>query len=216
MNFKSTNLSALIPFMLAMAGAYAAPPTADLKVNGKLVVPVCTVSATDDGVYNIGKVSATTVKPSGNTVLASMTKTWTITCDAQTYLNFSHTDNRADSASTVDNPYFGLGNVNGNGKIGFYTVDLSNASVDGKTTNLFHSKNGTSTITSNNVGATRRLHDGWRMGWAATATTQKSGLIFAADMIVTPTLASSTVMNGAITDDANIDGSLTLNFAYGI
>lgn len=214
MKLNLMHFSTLASFMLVMAGAYAAPPTADLMVKGKLVVPICQINATNDGVYNLGKVPATMVQASGNTELASMTKTWTITCDAETYLNFSHTDNRANSASTVSEPNFGLGNVNGNGKIGFYNVSATNASVDGDATQMFHSQDGT--ITSNNVGAVRRLYDGWRMGWAATPTTQKSGKVFVADLVVTPTLASSAVMNGAITDDTNIDGSLTLHFAFGI
>ncbi len=202
-------------FMLAMPGAHAAPPTADLTVKGKLAVPVCTVTATDNGVYNIGKLSSTMVKSQSDTVLPSISKTWTITCDAETYLNFSHVDNRAESASTVARPNFGLGNVNGTGKLGFYTVEVINPTVDGATTRVFSTM--TNTVGKENIVPYLSVHKENRHGWAsARQDTQQSGKVFTADFVVTPTLASSAMMNGPITDDANIDGSMTLSFAYGI
>ncbi len=215
MNHKTQHVSLLLPLLLAMTGAYAAAPTADLSVKGQLVVPVCTVAATDDGIYNIGKQSATVVKPTANTQLASMTKAWTITCDAETYLNFSHVDNRASSASTTHIGNFGLGNVNGSGKIGFYTVVVKNPTVDGVPSRVFSTMN--NSVTSTDIVPYLSIHTGNRHGWAsASSIAQKSGKIFMADFEVTPTLASSSAMNGPITDDTNIDGSMTLNFAYGI
>lgn len=215
MNAKLMSLSALTTFMLAMVGAHAAPPEANLKVTGKLVVPVCSVVADNNGVYDIGRQSATIVHPNTNTPLPSMTKTWTITCDAETYLNFTHSDNREASASVVARPNFGLGNVNGSGKIGFYTVDVKNPTVDGVTTRVFSTMN--NTITTNDVVPYLSVHKENRHGWAANSSiAQQSGKVFTADFVVTPTLASSTIMNGPITEDTDIDGSLTLNFAYGI
>ncbi len=197
-----------------MANAYAAAPVSDLIVKGKLVVPVCSIAAGDEGIYDFGKQSATVVKPNADTALTPMVKTWTITCDAETYLNLTPTDNRAESASTASNVNFGLGSVNGSGKIGYYTATMSNATVDDTNTNLFITSNGT--IGTGAVKTTAQIYKGYRSGWAATASTQKSGKVFVADITVAPTLASSAVMNGPITEDTNLDGSLTLNFAYGI
>lgn len=209
-----TALATLIMVMV-MGGAYAAPPASDLKVKGLLVVPVCTIVAADNGIYNIGKQPATLVKPNTDTTLASMSKTWTITCDAETYLNFTHSDNRADSVSTVARANFGLGYVNGSGKIGFYNIDVKNPTVDGITTRVFSTMN--NTLTTHDIVPYLSVHKDNRHGWAsATSIAQQSGKVFAADFVVTPTLASSATMNGAITDDTNIDGSITLNFAYGI
>ncbi|AHG18586.1 beta-fimbriae major subunit [Chania multitudinisentens RB-25] len=205
----ATTLSTLL---LAMANAQAATPTAELKVIGELTVPACTVAAADDGVYDFGRLSATMVKPAATTALTPMTKTWTITCDAETYLNFAPVDNRAASVSTVATTNFGMGMVNGTGKIGYYTAQMANATVDGVASELFTSASSTFT-----PAATADITTGLRSGWATpTANTQKSGKVFVSDIIVSPVLASSATMNGAITDDTNLDGSMTLSFAYGI
>ncbi len=196
----------------------AAVPSADLKVKGQLVVPTCLVNAAHDGVYDLGKISATTVKPNANTALPKQSQTWTITCDAETYLNLAHSDNRADSVSTVSNEggaNFGLGAVNNGGKIGFYKVLFENGSIDGRPAYFFVSQG--PTITSNNHVKSLHLYTGWRLGWAdPSALAQKSGKVFVADVAIFPTLASSQNMKGPITDDTHIDGSLTMTFAYGI
>lgn len=63
----SITFSALL---LAMTNAQAADAlTAELKVVGELTVPTCTVTATDDGIYDIGKQSSTLIKSSGSTAL---------------------------------------------------------------------------------------------------------------------------------------------------
>lgn len=209
-----TKLLTLSSLLLAMATAQAAAPIAELKVKGQLVVPVCTVAAADDGIYDFGKQSATVVKPNADTTLPSMVQTWTISCDAETYLNLTPTDNRADSASTTSTVNFGLGKVNDSGKIGYYTATMSNGMVDTVSTNLFITNN--NVIGTGAVKATAQIYTGGRSGWAATGTTQKSGKVFVTDITVTPTLASSATMNGPITEDTNLDGSLTLSFAYGI
>jgi hypothetical protein len=204
--------TALSTLLLAMANAQADTLTAELKVIGELTVPTCTVAGPDDGIYDFGKLSATMIKSTGTTTLNPMTKTWTVTCDADTYLSFAPLDNRAASASTVAATNFGMGVVNTTGKIGYYTAQMANATVDGVASSLFTSASSTFT-----PAAKVDIITGQRSGWAAaTANTQKSGKIFVADITVSPVLASSESMNGPITDETSIDGSMTLNFAYGI
>lgn len=211
MNKKLIATSSLLSsLILGMGIAHAAPPSAELTVIGTLTVPTCTVAAADDGTYDIGKISASLVKPSANMPLSPISKTWTITCDADTYLNFKPLDNRSATASTTGTTNFGLGLVNETGKIGFYTVTMKNASVDGSDSSVFSSASTTVSSSSSVV-----VNSANRNGWS-TGALQKSGKLFVADLEVAPTLASSVVMNGPVTDDADIDGSLTLNFAYGI
>ena len=203
-------LSALSLFAGATHAADAL--TAELKVVGELSVPSCTVVATDDGIYDIGKQSATLIKPAAITTLPEIIKTWTVTCDAATFLNITQVDNRIASKSDASALSFGLGNVNGDGKIGYFRAQLRNATVDGTATSLFYANSNVFTA----VKATHYLEQGWKIGWAADASTQKSGKVFAVDIAVTPVLASSATMKGPITENTNIDGSVTLNFAYGI
>lgn len=210
---KSTlfTISALTNFMLLMAGANAAAPSSELTVNGQLVVPNCVVAATDDGIYDLGKIAAITIKPNAETVLSPIIKNWTITCDADTYLTLTPTDNRAASSTHTASNRYGLGNVNGSGKIGTYYVEMLNGTVDGVSSNLY-----TTASTTITPQANAYIQKGYKNGWAAGTNRQKSGKIFGADFKVVATLASSATMNGPITEDANIDGSMTLNFAFGI
>lgn len=186
-------------------------PTSSLNVKGTIGVPGCTVSAPDDGIYDFGRIAASLVKPgNATTALTPITRTWTVTCDAQTYLSFSVVDNRAATASTAAATNFGLGNVNGTGKIGFYTVALQKPTVDGVASFTYASIG-----TSISGAATTLLGSNTRHGWA-TSNQQKEGKTFTADLAVTPTLAGSSAMGGAITDSVPLDGSLTLNFAFGL
>ncbi|CNE86877.1 beta-fimbriae major subunit [Yersinia rohdei] len=192
--------------------ANAATPTAELKVIGTLTVPSCTIIAPDEGVYDLGRLSSSLVKSgTATTALTEQTKTWTVNCDADTYLNFTPVDNRAASASAVATNNFGLGNVNETGKIGYYNTVIKQGTVDGKASNLFSSA--TSTFA---VATAVFLTTGLRTGWSSAANTQSSGKVFTADIAVRPYLAGTTGMGGPITEDVKIDGSLTMNFAFGI
>jgi Protein of unknown function (DUF1120) len=212
MKKQLANITVLSSLVLGINAASADAPTAELKVIGTLTVPGCTVVAPDDGVYDFGRVSASLVKSgTATTDLTVITKTWTVNCDADTYLNFTPVDNRSASASVVSATSFGLGNVNGTGKIGHYTAMINNGSVDGVTSNLFSSASATFP-----VAAAAVLTTGMRTGWSSAANTQKAGKVFTADIMVFPRLGGTTTMNGPITEDVELDGSMTMNFAFGI
>jgi hypothetical protein len=212
-NMKKTllNLSTLSALVLASGVAHAATPSAELTVVGTLTVPTCTVAAVNDGVYDLGNIASTLIKATGTTVLNSVTQGWTVTCDATTYLNFTPLDNRAESKSASAVANFGLGTVNTEGKIGYFTADVKNAKVDGVATSLF-----TTNTTSLTPLASVKMNAGIKTGWVSAANTQAAGRVFTADITVNPVLGNTTDMKGPITDTADIDGSVTLNFAYGI
>ncbi|CNG96085.1 MULTISPECIES: DUF1120 domain-containing protein [Yersinia] len=207
------SLTALSSLVLGMAAAHAAPPTAELKVKGKLSVPTCNVIAPDGGIYDLGKISAANIKSgTTTTVLTPIKKTWTITCDAETYLSYKHLDNRSESASHVSTSSYGLGFVNGTGKIGYYTIIMSNAKIDNATSNLVCiALDGSSPCTT-----TSNLVKGEVHAWANADKSLKAGKTFSADLEVSAVLAGTTTMNGPINEDTQIDGSMTLNFAFGI
>lgn len=206
-------LSVLTTLLTAATAVQAAAPTAELKVKGELTAPTCTVAAPDNGTYDFGRISSTLIKAAATTAVTGKAKTWSVSCDAETYLTFSVVDNRAASVATTGNTYFGLGNVNGTGKIGYYTAVMSDPKVDGVTSYLFTAASGASTFSVyNSVNITK----GTNMGWASTTSTLKSGRVFTSDITVNPTLASSATMGGPITDTVNLDGLMTMSFAYGL
>jgi hypothetical protein len=187
---------------------------AELKVIGTLEVPACSVTAGDDGTYSYGTLNPSDIRP-GTAVntLKMISKPWKIECEGDTYLSFRVVDNAAASRSVVGSQYFGLGNVNGEGKVGYFTMMMRNPKVDGIVSNVFATQ--TSSLSRSNY--TTVYQDGYVMGWAQpAANVQQIGKVFEADLEVQAYLAGTQTMNGPITDDAKLAGSLTLNFAYGL
>jgi len=215
MQARSLNLVALAALTLAAATAHAAAPTAELKVKGTLQAPTCTVAVADDGVYDFGSISPTRIKPgTAHTALDPISKVWTVTCDADTYLTHAAIDNRASSVSTAGVTNFGMGKVNGTGNIGYYQAAISNPTVDGATTTIFWAATGGAVPAGGATGALAKTA-GYVHGWSV-GTAQKAGRAFGLTIAVTPYLGGTTTMNGAITDKVDLDGSLTLNYAFGL
>jgi len=211
------NRISLIAVALALgaSSAYAAPITpAELKVTGTLDVPACTVTATDDGIYNYGDLSPTDIRPGTAVhVLDAISKPWNINCEGDTYLTFKVVDNAAASRAIVASENFGLGNVNGTGRLGFFTVTMRNPRVDGTNSRVF----ATTTTAVAPAASVLVRQDNHTMGWAdPSLAIQRIGRNFDVDLDVVATLAGSNAMNGPITDDVPLAGSLTLNFAYGL
>ncbi|MXN76322.1 DUF1120 domain-containing protein [Burkholderia sp. 4701] len=203
--------------MLFAGAAHADAPTANLYVKGTLGVPTCTISSTNDGTYDWGEISSTLIKPgNAKTDLDPKSQSWTASCDAKTYLGFSITDNRKDSVSESGTTNFGLGTVNGTGKLGYYRINMENAMVDNVASNVYQTNTGT--ISSSTASPSKMLLNdtAYRHGWAKGTSEQAMGEVFTADLVVTPTLAGSTAMNGPLTEGAELDGSATLTFAFGL
>jgi hypothetical protein len=204
-----TNIIVLSSLIFGINTANADTPTAELRVIGTLAAPGCTVIA--DSVYDFGRVSASVVQ-SGTTTspLTAITKTWVVNCDADTHLSFSPVDNRAASVAVAGPNHFGMGNVNGTGKIGHYTARIHNATVDGVASGIFHSLGG-------GPGIATDLRTDASYGWWSTSTSSQSiGKLFTTDITVSPILAGADTMGGPINDDVNLDGSMTIGFTFGI
>ncbi|AHG18587.1 hypothetical protein Z042_02325 [Chania multitudinisentens RB-25] len=211
-------LTALSSLLLAVANAQAAAPTAELQVAGKIGSPTCTIAAPNNGVYNLGAISASQLKPDAITRLSRLTKSWTITCDAMTYLTITPTDNRSDSMAVTypgggATNHYGLGFVNGTGKIGAFLILFGgNSSVDGVPTTMCKGNPGQCTVQAGAAYLTR----GNQTSWATTNNVLTAGRVFKTDLATDAYLASTSTMNGAITENTKIDGSATLNFAFAI
>ncbi|HEX7816692.1 hypothetical protein [Dyella sp.] len=205
---------------VTFGSAFAAAPTASIKLSGTLSPPNCTVVMADDGEFGIGKISPTLIKPDKVAVLDPVEKELVVTCDASTYLTFSVIDNEKSSSALSHKSAFGEGFVNGSGKLGYYQVLMSDAKVS--------LSSGSPEIPARAFMATAgAITPGDRIylsgdagdvtGWAdASKNEMIAAQLFKAKFTLTPTLASAKDMKGAITDDAAIAGSLTLNFKFGL
>jgi hypothetical protein len=211
--FHRTMLAcALATTLCGALPAQAAAPSASLYVRGSIGMPGCSVSTANDGVYDFGRIASSLIKPGiSTTTLDPIEQSWTVSCDAQTFLGFTVIDNRSGTASVDRVNNFGLGNVNETGKLGYYTVQMKDGAVDGNASYLYATP-GASFTASQSV----YLGTNVQLGWAASNNLQKAGKVFTATLAVTPTLAGAATMGGAITDEVSLDGSLTLNFAFGL
>ncbi len=208
-------LMLLAPVVLSFA-TQAATPTADLKVKGKLGVPTCTVIAPDNGVYDLGKISATNIKSgTTTTALPTVTKTWVTTCDTETYLTYTVQDNRSGSESATGGGNYGLGFVNGTGKIGYYTFLMTNPKVDNVSANI-RCDGPPESGAEPNCTTTSRMYKNYTQGWSNADNSLKAGKTFSIDIAVHTVLAGAATMNGPVTEDTQIDGSTTINFAFAI
>ncbi|HFP3027440.1 TPA: DUF1120 domain-containing protein [Yersinia enterocolitica] len=201
-------LTALSYLIFGFNAANAKAPTAELTVKGQVSPPGCIVMAPDGGVYNVGEIAGHTVKPSALTVLPSITKNWSVICDAETYVSVTGSDNRAGSSTSGGR--YGLGFVNGAGKIGDYGVYFSNAKVDGTAKYFRKQEEAAAAILSLSIGPLNRL------SWVHANATKAPGKVFSADIEVMPRLGSVADMKGPITENVKIDGSMTLSIIIGI
>ncbi len=159
--------------------------------------------APDGGVYNVGEIAGHTLKPSALTVLPSITKNWSVICDAETYVSVTGSDNRAGSSTSGGR--YGLCFVNGAGKIGDYGVYFSNAKVDGTAKYFRKQEEAAAVILSLSIGPLNGL------SWVHANATKAPGKVFSADIEVMPRLGSVADMKGPITENVKIDGSMTLS-----
>jgi type 1 fimbria pilin len=187
----------------------------ELIVQGKITAPSCNVTPPNgDGIYDFGDIAASSLSNS-RLPLNPQSKTWTIDCDADTYMTYTADDNEAESKLAGGNTNYGLG-WNGNNKIGFYTVTMKNSSVDGIPTSIYWV--GRSDIRVGDGFATASVYnDTWKLGWKPTSggSAAALGKIFAMDLEVAPTLGNLTEV-GSVTQDVPFAGSATLTFTAGI
>lgn len=213
-----TTLAAALSLLLVAGGASAAIDPHDLEVNGTIKTPACTVTASGNGEYDYGTINQALIPLTGHLQLSTQTQTWTVDCgSATTYLGFRIIDNQASSESAAANTNFGLGKVLGHAdsKIGYFTVALSNARVDGTARNILRALPGAANGTAAPTAALdKTLSHTWASG--TTAAVPLAGKLFLVDMAVTGNLANATLRNAPISEGTPINGNLTINYSFGL
>ncbi|WP_391091314.1 DUF1120 domain-containing protein [Vibrio sp. NH-UV-68] len=199
-------------------------PSITFAVSGKIVPNSCTVEAPQGGDYDFGDISHTLLS-SSETKLPAKAQTWEILCDGQTYLMVSSVDNQQDSVTYNSYNSFGLG-FNGEGKVGYYTALISDLSVDGQPAKAggytgsagypdysIHSPSDRSFHVYDEVFFPSK--NGMWIAWAAAKNTLYAGQKFSADITIQPILARNSDF-GDVTTDVSLQGSMTMNFSFGI
>lgn len=241
--FKKLFSSAAICAALAMSNAHAANDVT-LKVIGNIVPGSCVPSLPNGGVVDYGTMPASTINPTGtaNTLvqLGAKSITLTITCDSDTSVGVTSTDNRHDtrvglgSAAYIENWFFdnvnanasgnayGLGKTSAGVNIGSYVIaaDPVNTTTDGVVADLIAA---TGTDTSNytwvksSTGAFAPVNSGTGQTRVFTAaasgtTTPKAFKVMNMPLRITTALQDNTVLGTG--DTITLDGNATLSLVY--
>ncbi|MBU5412414.1 hypothetical protein [Serratia ureilytica] len=208
--FNATAISAL----LFSASSMASGLNMEIKVAGELNSPKCSVIS-PDMVFDYGdQISHTLISDASPVSLGeSAPVTLTVKCDAQTSLTFGVVDNRLGTSSMSGSKYFGLGNINGTGKLGHYLINATKPVVDGRVTGTFVTSNGSIPTPVYSLF----LEHGKRSGWAYQSDhTLALGKTFSLDLFPEAFLAKRGDMHGGVGDDTALDGSATLEFGFGL
>ena len=241
--FRKVFSSAAICAALAMSNAHAANDVT-LKVVGNIVPGSCVPSLPNGGVVDYGTMPASTINPTGTAnslvQLGAKSITLTITCDSDTSVGVTSTDNRHDtrvglgSTAYIENGFygnvnatatgnsFGLGKTSAGVSIGDYVIaaDPVNITVDGVAADLIGATTtGTSNYTwgKSTSGAFAPINSGTgqiRVFTAAASgtTTPKAFKVMNMPLRITTALQDNTVLGTG--DTITLDGHATLSIVY--
>lgn len=164
---------------------------ADITMSGALAPKTCHVRAPNEGVYDYGNVSAR----GREYVFPEITQRWQVDCDGDINLNIVATDNRQDSLSRASRHYYGLGGENSE-PVGYYRVIVSRAMVYSGGDKIVSNKND------------------FYLTNGEEASFNIPGSKYVFDLTVQPKITD--MQRLAREGKIKIDGSLSLNFKYGI
>ena len=195
-------------FLLTGSSAAFAASSVDLTVRGLITPSACEPTLAGGGNVEIGKISAKDLKADENTVLQDQVLQLTVTCDGATLMAIEPKDNRAGSASEIDDSTFGLGLVNSSEKLGFFQMILQSAVGDGVELGPIASRDGGLTWT--------RLMFLINNGITSVANTTTIAPVpvqsLVADLVIAPAIAPASSLT--LTEEVPIDGSATLTVKY--
>jgi hypothetical protein len=212
---KYIYVTTVMPLLLLGSMSVNAATSANLKVGGELTSKsACNLNVDRGGVFELGKITASTVQDK-EVALKSSTMNVNILCDEETQVTYQVIDNKEGTASRAELQYFGFGNINGAGKLGFYTLKAYDGRVDGRNSKFYISDQitGGAPNALTLVTIMKNKFVGWVDGEINAAA---SGRDFKLSLMLEPTIASKEEMNGILTEGVRLDGSATVSLFYGI
>ena len=225
------NKSLLALVLAAATGSAFAAPVANLKIDGKVTPPTCTINGEEQGelLANFGAVSPTWLLATGLSSghvksVGSQTVPLTISCDAKTYLTMVPTDTyrNVDVGQTGSYIYRSalVSDSNKSASIGNSYFMMNNMTVDGKAAYLGRE---TSSHTGNSNIAIPGIKSAWttekQINVAPGSFKLAAGQVFATDLAVSSNLYSKQKIttNGIdLTEAVDFVGENVLTFNFGI
>lgn len=194
--------------LITTTGQALAASSVDLTVKGMITPSACEPVLSKGGHIEIGKISAKDLKADEHTTLGDQVLELTVTCDGATLMAIEPKDNRAGSASTIDDASFGLGLVNGNEKLGYFAMILDAPVADGTELGPIASRDGGLTWTR----LMFLINNGITSVANSTTIAPVPVQSLVANLIVSPNIAPASSLT--LTEEVPIDGSATLTVKY--
>ncbi|OPA92769.1 hypothetical protein BFW87_16720 [Pseudomonas fluorescens] len=194
--------------LITGAGNAMAASSVDLTVKGLITPSACEPTLSKGGNVEIGKISAKDLKADEHTTLDDQLLELTVTCDGATLMAIEPKDNRAGSASTIDDASFGLGLVNGNEKLGYFAMILDAPVADGTELGPIDSRDGGLTWTR----LMFLINNGITSVANSTTIAPVPVQSLVANLIIAPSIAPTSGLT--LTEEVPIDGSATLTVKY--
>ncbi|HBE9180540.1 DUF1120 domain-containing protein [Serratia fonticola] len=221
------NKSLLALVLAAATGSAFAAPVANLKIDGKVTPPTCTVNGAEAGeiVADFGKISPSLLVATGtDTKMFTVTVPMTVSCDAKTYLTMVPTDTyrNVDVEQTGSYIYRSalVSDSNKSASIGNSYFMMNNMTVDGKAAFLGRE---TSSHSGNSNVAIPGIKSAWttetQLNVAPGSFKLAAGQVFTTDLAVYSLLYSKQKMttNGIdLTEAVDFVGENVLTFNFGI
>lgn len=128
---QKTLLAAILT--VATGSAFAAGPVANLKIDGKVTPPTCTVNGAEQGelVADLGAISPGMLNKTSRYTIPVVTVSLSVSCNAQTYLTFIPTDTYAGHGTGPSRSNL-VSDKNKSALVGDLFYLMSNMKVDGK------------------------------------------------------------------------------------
>lgn len=213
---------------LCVNSAFAADPTAVLKVKGTLTNAACTPELSNGGVVDYGFIRLGGLSATTDNQLGQKNIDLTINCTAATKVSWNMVDDRASSragikvdnamvtgaSQTAGSQLYGVGKTSGDINIGNYAMFVNVGSVvaDGNTVDPIYQQNGSTAWTKSTNGSSQG--DNYRNFTVATAGSLEPLAFQTATFPLVTSLAIKDTTTLAITDDTPLDGQITISLKY--
>ncbi|MCU6325318.1 DUF1120 domain-containing protein [Enterobacter quasiroggenkampii] len=213
---------------LCVTSAFAADPSAVLKVKGTLTNAACTPVLSNGGTVDYGTINLGDLSATATNQLGQKNIDLTINCTAATKVSWNMVDDRSDSNAnlTVENALFGggslgiagqtygVGKTEGGVNIGTYAlmVKVDSVTADGAAADPIYQQNATGNWTKSTNGSSQGSHI---RDFTVASTGTLDPLAFqTATFPLATSLAVQNTATLAITDDTQLDGQLTISLRY--
>ncbi|MDQ0650568.1 DUF1120 domain-containing protein [Pseudomonas cedrina] len=200
--------------LAGVSNAWAAS-SVDLSVTGAITPAACTPALSAGGVVDLGKISVSDLNSGRDTPLPPQSLALTVNCTAATLFAVKASDNRSGSSGDwgAGLSSFGLGLVDGDKKVGWYLLKMSNSLADGVSQPVIESMVGD--VWLNAPDDTQIWQPDWMRAFNAGSDTSPAPMPvqnMTTDLVVQTTIVRKEQLPTG--QEVPLDGSATLDIVY--